>query len=86
MPHAVFDRPDSGNWMASAIINYFITAIILIFTTIALVRNYGFFPGLTFYVIGLALVVGALIYRPCKLLWPPRRAQVKTHRDRPKVP
>ena len=65
--HAVFDRADAGNWMVSATLNYFITAIILIFTTIALVRNYGFFPGLTWYIAGLALIVGALVYRPCKL-------------------
>lgn len=65
---AVYNRSDAGNWMVSATLNYFITAIILIFTTIVLVRNYGFFSGLTFYMAGLALVVGALIYRTCKLL------------------
>ena len=66
--HAVFDRGDAGNFMVSATLNYLITAIILIVTSIALVRNYGFFPSMTWYIAGLALVVGALLYRPCKLL------------------
>lgn len=66
--HAVYDRGDAGNWMVSATLNYFITAIILIVVSIVLVRSYGFFPGLAWYIAGLALAVGALIYRPCKLL------------------
>lgn len=65
---AVFDRGDAGNWMVSATLNYFITAIILIVVSIFLVRSYGFFPGFAWYIAGLALVVGALIYRLCKLL------------------
>ncbi len=66
--HAVFDRGDAGNFMVSATLNYFITAIILIVVSIFLVRNYGFFSGFTWVVAGLALIVGALIYRTCKLL------------------
>lgn len=66
--HAVFDRGDAGNWMVSATLNYFIVAVTLVLVCIVLVRNYGFFPGMTWLVAGLALVVGALIYRPCKLL------------------
>lgn len=66
--HAIYDRGDAGNFMVSATLNYFITAIILINVSIFLVRNYGFFSGFTWVVAGLALTVGALIYRTCKLL------------------
>lgn len=66
--HAIYDRGDAGNFMVSATLNYFITAIILIIVSIFLVRNYGFFPGFAWYIAGLALIVGALLYRTCKLL------------------
>lgn len=66
--HAKFERGDAGNWMVAATLNYFINAVILIVVTIILVRNYGFFPGLAFVIAGLALLLGALLYRPSKAL------------------
>lgn len=69
-PHcrAKFARADAGNWLVSATINYFLTALLCIASSVLLVRTYGFFSGLTFVVAGLALLFGALLYRPAKTL------------------
>ena len=61
-------RADAGHWLVSATINYFLTALLCIFSSVLLVRAYGFFSGLTFVVAGLALLYGALLYRPAKTL------------------
>ena len=66
--HARFARADAGHWLVSATLNYFFTALLCIASSISLVRAYGFFSGLTFVVAGLALVFGALLYRPAKTL------------------
>lgn len=65
---AKFSRADAGNWLVSATINYFLTALLCTLSSVLLVRAYGFFPGLTFAVAGLALLYGALLYRPAKTL------------------
>lgn len=65
---AKFRRADAGNWLVAATLNYFLTALLCIGSSIVLVRTYGFFPGLTVVVVGLALVYGALLYRPAKTL------------------
>ncbi len=66
--HAKFARGDAGNWLVAATLNYFFTAVLCIAASILLVRAYGFFPGLTAVVVGLALAFGALLYRPMKTL------------------
>lgn len=71
---AKFVRADAGYWLVSATLNYFLTALLCTVSSVFLVRTYGFFPGLTFAVAGLALLYGALLYRPAKtvalwLLW-----------------
>ena len=65
---AKFARADAGNWLVSATVNYFLTALLCILSSVLLVRAYGFFPGITFAVAGLALLYGALLYRPAKTL------------------
>lgn len=65
---AKFRRADAGHWLVSATLNYFLTALLCIFSSVLLVRAYGFFSGLTFAVAGLALLYGALLYRPAKTL------------------
>ena len=62
---AKFVRADAGYWLVSATLNYFLTALLCVFSSILLVRAYGFFPGVTFVVAGLALFAGGFIlYRP----------------------
>ena len=65
---AKFVRADAGYWLVSATLNYFLTALLCVFSSVLLVRTYGFFPGITFVVAGLALLFGALLYRPAKTL------------------
>lgn len=65
---AEFERGDAGNWLVAATLNYFFTAALCILVTVFLVRTYGFFDGVTFMIAGLALILGALLYRPAKLL------------------
>ena len=71
---ARFERGDSGNWLVSAVLCYFITIVFCTGLGIALVLKYGFFPGLTPLMVGVAFAVILLIYRPVKslgvwLLW-----------------
>lgn len=66
--HAKFARGDAGNWLVAATLNYFFTAVLCILASVLLVRVYGFFPGLTAVVVGLALGFGVLLYRPMKTL------------------
>ena len=66
--YAQFARGDAGNWLVAATLNYFFTALLCILATVLLVRAYGFFSGLTFVVVGLALLFGTLLYRPMKAL------------------
>lgn len=65
---ARFERGDFGNWLVAATLNYFFNALICIGLTIVLVRRYGFFDGLAFVIVGVALIVAALLYRPMKAL------------------
>ena len=65
---AKFVRADAGYWLVSATLNYFLTAMLCTLSSVLLVRAYGFFPGITFVVAGLALLFGALLYRPAKTL------------------
>lgn len=63
-----FERGDYGNWLIAATLNYFFNALICIGFTIILVRRYGFFDGLAFVLVGVALLTAALLYRPIDLL------------------
>ena len=63
-----FER-DPGAYLISLTLNYFITSIVLIVVALVLVLNYGFFDGLMFLLIGLALVTIFAIYRPVKGLY-----------------
>ena len=65
---ARFERGDWGNWLIAAVLNYFINAVVLIGTAILLVLRWGFFPGLTALLVGVAVVTALLIYRPVKSL------------------
>ena len=71
---ARFERGDSGNWLVSAVLSYFITLLVCVGVGITLVLRYGFFQGLTPLIIGVAVVTILLVYRPVKslavwLLW-----------------
>ena len=70
---ARFER-DSGNWLVSAVLCYFITIVFCLGLGITLVLRYGFFPGLTPLMVGVAFAVILLIFRSMKslavwLLW-----------------
>lgn len=65
---AKFKRGDSGNFLVPATINYFITSVVMVGVTVALVLRYGFFGGLVWIVTGLAVVTALLIYRPVQAL------------------
>lgn len=54
--------------MVAATLNYFVNALVCIGLTILLVRRYGFFDGLAFVIVGVALLLAALLYRPMKAL------------------
>ena len=71
---ARFERGDSGNFLVSAVLSYFITILVCLAVGIALVLKYGFFQGLTPLMVGVAFVTILLVYRPVKnlavwLLW-----------------
>ena len=71
---ARFERGNSGNWLVSAVLSYFITVLVCVGVGIALVLRYGFFDGLTPLMVGVAVVTVLLVYRPVKslavwLLW-----------------
>ena len=63
-----FER-DPGAYLISLTLNYFITSLVLIVAALVLVLNYGFFDGLMWLLIGLALVTIFAIYRPVKGLY-----------------
>lgn len=65
---ARFERGDYGNWLVAATLNYFFNALICIGLTIWLVRRYGFFDGLAFVIVGVAVILAVLLYRPMKAL------------------
>lgn len=72
--HAQFKRGNSGNFLVPAIINYFITSGTMVIFTVVLVLRYGFFDGLMWLILGVALSMALLIYRPVQglslwLLW-----------------
>lgn len=65
---AQFKRGDSGNFLVPATINYFITSTVMVGVTVALVLRYGFFDGLVWIIVALAVVTALLIYRPVQAL------------------
>lgn len=65
---ARFERGDEGHWLVASTLNYFFNALICIGLTIFLVQRYGFFPGLAWIVVGVALLLVVLLYRPSKAL------------------
>ncbi len=65
---ARFERPDAGNWMVAATLNYFFNALICVAVAFTLVRQYGFFTGLTALMIGVACATALLVYWPSKVL------------------
>lgn len=65
---ARFERGDAGNWLVAATLNYFFNALICVGVAVVLVRQYGFFTGLTPLLVGVACVTAVLVYWPSKLL------------------
>jgi uncharacterized protein (DUF983 family) len=65
---ARFERGDEGHWLIASTLNYFFNALICIGLTIFLVGRYGFFPGLAWIIVAVALILVALLYRPSKAL------------------
>ena len=63
-----FER-DGGSHMISMVLNYFLSLIITGVVALMLFLRYGFFPGATFALAGLACVCIALLFRPTKLLY-----------------
>lgn len=63
-----FDR-DTGNLTGSGAVNYFLACVITFFVSFFVIRQYGFFDGVTFAVLGLMVFLTFLLYRPSKALW-----------------
>lgn len=65
---ARFERGDAGNWLVAATLNYFFNALICVAVAVVLVRQYGFFTGLTPLMVGVACLTAVIIYWPSKVL------------------
>ncbi len=65
---ARLERGDEGHWLVASTLNYFFNALICVGLTVYLVQRFGFFSGLAWVIVSVALLLALLLYRPSKAL------------------
>lgn len=57
-----------GNELIAIPLGFFLACVVTFFVGLFLIRNYGFFDGLTFVLLGVGLVTALLGWRPMRVL------------------
>jgi uncharacterized protein (DUF983 family) len=57
-----------GNELISISLSFFMSCIVTFLVALALILRYGFFPGVTWLLVGVGVLAAALLLRPMRVL------------------
>jgi uncharacterized protein (DUF983 family) len=57
-----------GNELISISLSFFMSCIVTFLVALALILGYGFFPGVTWVLVGVGVLTAALLLRPMRVL------------------